>query len=287
MAGYVKVFDSLLTSSLWCHEHYVLRIWIAMLARCNQQGVVEGSVPGFASLCRVTAEEMRTALELLTGPDPDSRTPDHEGRRLEIVQGGWRILNYGSYREKSQEKDGSKAPFMRTLRAKRKEHPGPVTDGNALPQEVTRYPAATAGTEVPPTGVSIVAPEPTVGGDVLASLRQEVVEHWRTVAVKAGLPDVLKGTVEKLRSAMNARLKDPEWLPVFREAVSYAAAHPDGGWMRGEGDRRWKVTMEWLLKPGKAEDIAAKARASPGRVTRLRPASPGMSFPKAIRTGGS
>jgi hypothetical protein len=260
MAGYVKLFDSLLTSSLWCHEHYVLRIWIAMLARCNSQGVVEGSVPGFASLCRVTTEEMRTALDLLISPDPDSRTTDHEGRRLEVVPGGWRILNYKAYRDKGQEKEGSKAPFMRALRAR-------VTHGNALPEAVTSDPAANAVKEVPPTGVSSApsappAPRPSKA-DPLAPLREEILVHWRAVAVPAGLPDVLKGTVLKLRSAMNARLEDSEWLPVFREAVIFAARHPAAAWMRGEGERHWKVSLDWLLKPGNAENIASKARAAP------------------------
>jgi hypothetical protein len=273
MAGYVKVFDSLLTSSLWCHEHYVLRIWIAMLARCNSQGVVEGSVPGFASLCRVTTEEMRAALELFTSPDPDSRTPDHEGRRLEVVPGGWRILNYKAYRDKGQEKEGSKAPFMRALRAR-------VTHGNALPEPVTSDPAANAVKEVPPTGVSSApeappAPRPPKA-DPLAPLREEILAHWRAVAVPAGLPDVLKGTSLKLRGAMNARLKDPAWLGLFREAVTFAARHPSAGWMRGAGDRAWKVSLEWLLKPDKAEETAAKARAAPG------PAAPPRRAPAQI-----
>lgn len=163
MAGYAKVFDSLLTSSLWVKDHHVLRIWIAMLARCDANGVVEGSIPGFASLCRVTDKEMEDALDILTGPDPYSRTPDHEGRRLEVIPGGWKILNYKAYRAKGQEKEGSKAPFMRTLRERRKE-------GNALPVEVTRYPTATAnavqeenvrrieGPKAPPSPAAPAAP---------------------------------------------------------------------------------------------------------------------------------
>ena len=66
MAGYAKVFDSILTSSLWCKDHHVLRIWIAMLARCNSQGVVEGSIPGFASLCRVSDQQMEEAVAIFT-----------------------------------------------------------------------------------------------------------------------------------------------------------------------------------------------------------------------------
>lgn len=269
MAGYAKVFDSLLTSSLWCHEHYVIRIWIAMLARCNQQGVVEGSIPGFASLCRVTREELEKALEVLLAPDADSRTPDREGRRLEVVPGGWRILNYKAYRAKGQDKEGSKAPFMRTLREARKAESKSVTHGNELPARVMGDPTATAGNDVPATRVESApaAPPPArpEKADALAPAREEILAHWRTVAVPAGLPDVLKGTSMKLRGTMNARLKDPAWLGHFREAVDFASRHPAAAWMRGEGDRRWKVTLDWLLRPDKAEETVAKARAAPGR----------------------
>ena len=117
MAGYSKLFSSIVTSSIWCEDNITLRVWIAMLATCNSDGIVEGSVPGFASLARVSPGEMRHALERLLAPDPDSRTPDNEGRRLEIIPGGWRILNYESYRNRCQAKDGSRAEYMKKYRS--------------------------------------------------------------------------------------------------------------------------------------------------------------------------
>jgi hypothetical protein len=116
MAGYSKLFSSIVTSSVWCEDHATVRVWIAMLATCDARGVVEGSVPGFAHLARVTVPEMRQALERLASPDPDSRTLDHEGRRIEAVPGGWRILNYSAYRDRCQAKDGSRATYERNRR---------------------------------------------------------------------------------------------------------------------------------------------------------------------------
>jgi hypothetical protein len=69
-----------------------------MLATANANGHVDGSVPGFASLCRISVPEMEASLAKLSGPDPHSRTPDFEGRRIEAVRGGWQILNYQHYR---------------------------------------------------------------------------------------------------------------------------------------------------------------------------------------------
>ena len=116
MAGYSKLFSSIVTSSVWCEDNATLRVWIAMLAMCDASGFVAGAIPGFASLARVTREEMAHAIDRLASPDPDSRTPDFEGRRIEIVQGGWQILNYAAYRERGQAKDGSRAEYERNRR---------------------------------------------------------------------------------------------------------------------------------------------------------------------------
>lgn len=119
MAGWTKLFSSIVTSSVWCEDHATLRVWVAMLATADAEGLVEGSIPGFANLCRVTVEEMRTAVARLAGPDKDSRTKTHDGRRIEAFDGGWRIVNHKQYREMAQEKEGSRAPYFRKYRRDR------------------------------------------------------------------------------------------------------------------------------------------------------------------------
>ena len=119
MAGFSKLCSSIVTSSVWGEDDKTLRVWFAMLAMTDAAGVVEGSVPGFAHVARVTIPEMEHAIGRLTSTDPYSRTPDNEGRRIEAVPGGWRILNYKAYRDRYQAKDGSRAGYMRDYRAKR------------------------------------------------------------------------------------------------------------------------------------------------------------------------
>lgn len=119
--GWTKLFASIVTSSVWMEDDKVVRVWVAMMALCDIEGVVEGSVPGFANLARVTVSEMEHAVEVLSTPDRHSRTPDNEGRRIEIIPGGWRVLNYPIYRDRGQDKEGSFAPYQRSYRQKRKE----------------------------------------------------------------------------------------------------------------------------------------------------------------------
>jgi hypothetical protein len=121
VAGFTKLFSTITESSIWSKPHYVVRIWIGMLARCDADGIVEASIPGFAHVCHVSVEEMKEAIRDFSEPDLDSRTKDNEGRRIEAFDGGWRILNYAKYREQAQAKEGSRAPYYRDYRRKQRE----------------------------------------------------------------------------------------------------------------------------------------------------------------------
>jgi len=96
---YVKVFGTILDSSIWLEDHATVRLWLTMLVSADESGFVRGLPPLLASKARVTDEECEVALETLRSPDPLSGTPDHEGRRIEDVDGGWMLLNYEKYRE--------------------------------------------------------------------------------------------------------------------------------------------------------------------------------------------
>lgn len=69
-----------------------------MLAMADSKGRVWASVPGLANRARISVEAAREAISTFLSPDPDSRTPDHEGRRIEPIDGGWRLLNHEKYR---------------------------------------------------------------------------------------------------------------------------------------------------------------------------------------------
>lgn len=118
MAGFTKLFSSLVTSSVWGEDDATVRVWIAMLAMSDATGNVEGSIPGFAHVSRVTISDMVNAVERLSSPDPYSRSSAHEGRRIQAIPGGWKILNYVDYRSRCQAKDGSRASYMRNYRSR-------------------------------------------------------------------------------------------------------------------------------------------------------------------------
>lgn len=99
MYEYTPILKSILTSTIWSEPPYVRVVWLAMLLSADRQGRLGAAVPGIARISAVTVDEARDAIKRLESPDPDSRTPEFEGRRIEPIDGGWKILNYGKHRE--------------------------------------------------------------------------------------------------------------------------------------------------------------------------------------------
>lgn len=100
MSGYTKLFNSILASTVWREPMETRIVWITLLAMADKDGVAEASVPGLADFARVSVEATREALDRLSSPDPDSRSKEHNGRRIEAVEGGWQLLNHAKYRAK-------------------------------------------------------------------------------------------------------------------------------------------------------------------------------------------
>lgn len=95
---FTKLFSSITESTLWCEPDRVRLVWITMLAMADARGRVWASVPGLANRARVPLEDAEEAIQRFLSPDKYSRTPEHEGRRIEVIDGGWRLLNHEKYR---------------------------------------------------------------------------------------------------------------------------------------------------------------------------------------------
>lgn len=122
--GFAKLDYGIIYSSLWNEPIETRLVWIAMLAMCDKDGFVECTPSGLFRICNMPSREaFDKAICTLESPDPESRTPDNEGRRIERVDGGWIILNYAAYRKKiyTQERKQIQRESSKKYRNKAKE----------------------------------------------------------------------------------------------------------------------------------------------------------------------
>ena len=102
---FTKLFSSITESTVWCESAPTKIVWITMLAMCDKRGRVWASIPGLASRAKVTIDETETALNCFLSPDKYSRTQEFEGRKIEVIDGGWSLINHGKYRALRDEEE--------------------------------------------------------------------------------------------------------------------------------------------------------------------------------------
>ena len=121
---YGKIFDSIFDSSIMEEDIEIRYVWMCMLAAADREGFVDATIPSLARKFNIPEEVMGKAIEAFLAPDPTSRTPDNEGRRIEPIRDsfGWRIINYEKYREMKRNDDRREymRKYMQDYRSKQK-----------------------------------------------------------------------------------------------------------------------------------------------------------------------
>jgi hypothetical protein len=129
---YAKVFESIVRSSVWSESLSCRILWVTMLVTADREGFVFGSVDGLARVANLTIEDTREAIETLLSPDSNSSDliddPENNGRRVETVSRGWRIINYAYYRDLQRAEDRrEKARKKKAEQRERKRRAGAVS----------------------------------------------------------------------------------------------------------------------------------------------------------------
>jgi hypothetical protein len=100
MIGYTKLFQSIITSTIWNESNDCKALWITILALKEKDNVCRATIPSLAKLNNLTIEQTREFMNKFQEPDEFSRTKAFDGRRLKEVEGGWLVLNGEKYRLK-------------------------------------------------------------------------------------------------------------------------------------------------------------------------------------------
>lgn len=116
---YAKVFSQIFDSSI--ADSYPLRhFFMDLLVLADCDGVVDMTPTAIAARTRIPLPEVTTMLGALEQPDPESRTPDHDGRRIARLDNhrtwGWCIINFAHFHrisseEQRREKTGRELPI--------------------------------------------------------------------------------------------------------------------------------------------------------------------------------
>jgi hypothetical protein len=122
---FAKVFFQIFESSI-SDDYLVRHVFMDLLVLSDEDGVVDKTSKAISRITNVPLEVIEMAVAKLCAPDPQSRTPDHDGRRLVLIDEnrdwGWKIVNYLKYRQIRDEEARriSNRSYKRDQRAKEK-----------------------------------------------------------------------------------------------------------------------------------------------------------------------
>lgn len=197
--AYVKLFADILASTIWAESDTTRIVWITMLAMADRDGVVLGSCPGLAHFARVGPDDCSKALAVLSSPDPDSRTKDFDGRRIQAIDGGWLVLNYETHRDRATLEERREKDRLRQERKRRRDAAKPSRDVTKITPSDAEADAETSKKKAAPAALGL--------SSVLEPART-AIESWLSYKTEKGKrykPTGLKALISKLEAWGAAR----------------------------------------------------------------------------------
>lgn len=247
---FVKLYGSILDSSIWTESLATRIVWITMLAMADRDGEVHATAPGLARRAAVPIQDVEAALTIFEAPDRHSKNPDNEGRRIERSINGYTILNYGHYRElrcadDRRERDRKRKRQQRASKASANVPPCPtVSHDVATCHPIAEAEAYTEAEKEPPL--------PPKGGRS-AEVELDFADWWEAVPRKVGRKTALKA----YRAARKRLGPDPlagdmlsgaakRWARYMADTARPPTRieHPST-WLNGDG---WENDYEQMTK---------------------------------------
>lgn len=230
---YAKVFRALWDGTLGA-DWASWSVFVFLLAHCDQDGNVDMSHKAIAARSGIPIDMVRSAIEILEAPDPESRSPEKDGRRLERIDPhrswGWHIVNYEHYRSLRD---------METVRAQTRERVRRHRFGNAH-----------SNAPVTPSNAPKRHAEAEAEGEVDAKTKKDTVPAPRALRanfVPPSIDDVKAYCLER------HNVVDP---------VAWIDHYEANGWRVGKNPMRsWKAAVRTWEKNGIAPPRQPQASA--------------------------
>jgi hypothetical protein len=143
--GFTKLDDGLIFSSILAEDDAVFKVWVLILSRTDGDGVARISPAFLASVTRKTDGEVERCLQVLESPDARSRSLNDDGRRIQRVDGGYKVLNYSKYRQRADVEDVRAYERERKARQRAASSPVPALSGTEAGRSASASASASVG----------------------------------------------------------------------------------------------------------------------------------------------
>ena len=138
---YAKIFDSMYEGTLYGHWEAIVTLQ-QMLVLCDPVGVIDMTPQAIAGKTSIPIEIILKGIEVLTSPDPHSRTPGEDGRRIATIDEhrpwGWYIVNHAKYQRLKSAEEKREADRVRMAEKRNTNKSSHVATSRAASPEVAK-----------------------------------------------------------------------------------------------------------------------------------------------------
>ena len=100
MNTWTPLWSGIVESSLWEESGDVVKVFMTLLARKDSDDICRLNAFNIHRICNIGEVEVLEILKVLASPDTRRiEKQEHDGRRIQAVDGGWFILNGQKYRD--------------------------------------------------------------------------------------------------------------------------------------------------------------------------------------------
>lgn len=248
---YGKLFESIYQGTLRGDSNGLL-VFTNLIAHSDKEGHVDVHPRAIADEIGIPIEAVRETLLRLEEPDPESRSPEEEGRRivrLDVHRAwGWRIVNYGKYRAIRNEED-RREQNRNSQAAYRNRNKPPSAENKQASAKRQRASAVSAHT------------------DTDTEADTEAKKEKGTPVVVLSVESLVDLGVEREHAAAwfkvrgKVPLTETAWKAVLREAAKADMTPAEA--VQKSAEKGWRgFEAKWLTAPAQAPKGDAAARAA-------------------------
>jgi hypothetical protein len=165
--GYTPAFASLYTGSLY-GKWPTAAVWASLLPLIDARGQIEMTYEAISGMTGWPLDLLRVGIAELMKPDPGSRSPAEDGRRLVPLDPGrswgWRVVNVQKYRDRAsgadQVSDGRNAEKVRRYKERHRETPADTTGHRRDTKDTYSYSDSNTDSNSKNTDRAAAQPEP-------------------------------------------------------------------------------------------------------------------------------
>lgn len=253
---YGKIFSSMYDGSLYGQWEAIVTFQ-QMIVLSDAEGFVDMTPQALAARTSIPLEIINKGIELLSAPDKYSRSPDCDGRRIELVDvkrpWGWRIVNYPIYRRMASADEKRESDRLRIAEKRRAERGERGTFHEEQTDEKSQGVAGSREASCEVANVAYAEAEAEAKKNTLAAkplasgLHAEIIADYHDLCPM--LPRVKSWPKRRARK-LNARIdercaqgKPAETRGYWQQLFRKVAASDFLCGRIGE----WRADLEWLL----------------------------------------